>query len=114
LNTVSSTCAAPKLACPGHLGDTGVYYKTYSYTNESINSECINVKMHVDCSPQIFCAAYLGTFDPADVCSNYLADPGLSMSNGGSDSMSFDVPAGAKYCIVVSGIFSGDTCESYT
>lgn len=114
LNTVPSSCVLPKLICPGHLGDTGVFYKTYTYTNESINNECITVRLQVNCSPQIFCAAYLGTFNPQDVCINYLADPGVSISNGGSDSMSFDVAAGAKYCIVVSGVFTEDTCESYT
>lgn len=114
LNTVTSSCILPKQVCPGHLGDTGVFYKTYNYTNESINSECINVKLQVSCSPQIFCAAYLGIFNPQDVCTNYLADPGVSISNGGSDSMSFEVPAGAKYCIIVSSVFTEDTCESYT
>ena len=106
LNTVTSMCAAPKMICPGYFGNSGVYYKSYCYTNESSNNECINVKLQVSCAAQIFCAAYLNSFDPTDVCINYLADPGLSIANGGSDSMSFDVPAGAKYCVVVSGVVS--------
>lgn len=113
LNTVASACNSPKPGCPGDFGNTGVFYKTYCYTNESANSECIKVKMQVNCAVQMFCAAYLGAFDPADVCSNYLADPGVSIANGGTDSMSFDVPSGGEYCVVASAINLGDTCSDF-
>ncbi len=113
LNTIVSACSSPKLNCPQYFGNTGVHYKTYTYTNESSNNECINVKLQANCSAQLFCAAYLGSFDPTDVCNNYLADPGMSIANGGTDSMSFEVNSGSQYTIVVSGTAAGDTCGNY-
>ncbi len=113
LNTLTSACSSPKLMCPGYFGNTSVYYKTYTYVNESPSIECINVKMQVACASQVFCSAYHGSFDPADVCNNYIADLGFSIAGGGNDSMSFEVASGAQYCIVISAINLGDTCEAY-
>ena len=43
-------------------------------------------------------AAYLGTYDPANLCLNYLGDSGISGlgTTVGSASYSFTVPAGAN------------------
>ena len=114
LNGAISTCQNPKTLCPGVFGDTGVYYRSYTFTNESTSSECITVMMEVNCSSQLFCAAYIDSFNSGNVCQNYLADPGLCIANGGTDSMSFTVAAGAKYCLVVSAVVSGNTCNSFT
>jgi hypothetical protein len=112
---VSSTCPLPKPACPGTAGAAGVYYKAYYFTNESAADECIIVRNVKDCNPQIFNTAYLNAFDPTNVCTNYLADAGTSViAAGGQDSLSFIVPAGVQYCLVVNGVLVGDTCESYT
>ena len=45
LNGVASTCDSVKPTCPGYFGSTGVYYKNYCYTNESSNTECIEVML---------------------------------------------------------------------
>ena len=112
-NGTQSTCAVPK-SCPGTVGDIGVHYRSYYFTNKSSTSECITVRTVVDCASQIFTAAFLGSFDRTNVCTNYLADPGASALNGSADTMSFYVPAGAQYCIVVSAILMADTCNSFT
>ena len=48
---------------------------------------------------QIFSAAYLDSFDPANLCDNYLGDIGASPLPTGS--YSFNVPAGRTFIVVV-------------
>ena len=47
----------------------------------------------------LFSAAYLGSFDPASLCANYLADMGAIPDISGS--YSFTVPAWNAYTVVV-------------
>jgi hypothetical protein len=47
-------------------------------------------------------AAYTNTFDPADLCANYLADIGGSVDSGETNNYSFNVAARARFVVVVS------------
>lgn len=102
-NGISSTCAAPK-TCLIFDTVTGRQFDSYSIPNDSGNDVCVNVNLSADakttCNVQT--NAYLGTFDPNNICTNYLADPGLSTGVPPTPTnMSFTVPAGQTLTIVV-------------
>jgi hypothetical protein len=99
-NGVVSTCGAPK-SSPGLLTAVGVrHYDSYTYTNSSGFGECVTVTLtRTSGAGQIFTAAYLGSFNPADPAANYLADPGGSTPP--ATAYSFFVPAGQTAVVIV-------------
>jgi hypothetical protein len=113
-----SGCAAGK-GCPGPLGSGNRHFDSYTFTNDAQVSACIkvNVTAASSCSGgnQIFSVAYLDSYDPQNLCTNYLADEGQSPDLG-FNNYSFNVPAGRNFVVVVDsvqpdGTFTG--CASY-
>ena len=81
-------------------------YRTHEFTNAG-NAACVTA--HLDNPCGLFAAAYLGNFNPADLCQNYLADMGNSLTFG---SFSFTVPAGTNFIVVVNDLPSeGGPCD---
>ena len=88
----------------------------HTFSNNTGSSQCVLVTMNGsqcggDKQP-IFSAAYLGSFNPNNLCQNYLGDAGFGTT--GVEVYSFDVPAGATFVIVVEEMFPGSGCESYS
>jgi len=108
-----STCAAPKI-CPGPFGD-GLqhHYDSYTFTNTSAATRCVTVNVSTACAGTnyIFTAAYLGSFNPTNICANYLADQGLSPEP--AQPFSFNVGAGQTFVLVVSEVTANAGCSSY-
>ncbi len=105
------TCTAPK-ACPGVFTAVGARaYDAYTYTNLSGSSACVTAELSAGCGSNMFAVAYLGSFNPVSLCTGYLAD--IGSSNTGS-SMSFTVPAGATFVIVVHEVNVGVGCANYS
>jgi len=108
-----STCDGK--ACPGGIGTPGTrFFKTFGpFTNSAGVPACITVTINVDVPGpgDIESAAYLGSYDPTNLCQNYLGDSGVSGLGGpvipgqppplGSASYAFTVPAGASFVVVV-------------
>lgn len=90
----------------------------YSFTNTTGSTACVFVDLNaIGCGAatnQISIAAYLGSYNPASILTNLIADPGLSTGTNFATSMAFSVAPGASYIIVVHNINSGTTCPSYT
>jgi len=110
---IASTCASAK-TCPG-LGDAAPHhYDSYTFTNTTGSLQCVNVDINTACQDNnfIFAAAYLGSFDPDNVCTNYLADEGTSPLPNGP--FSFYVFNGQTFVLVVNEVTSGAGCPSYT
>ncbi len=109
---IASNCAGPK-ACPGTStpGQTRRFDK-YSFTNSGGVSTCVSVNLTSGCSTNIFGATYLGAFNPANVCQNYLGDAGASFA--GTASWAFSVPPGQSFDLVVHEVVQGMGCASYT
>jgi hypothetical protein len=114
-----SGCEAGK-GCPGPLGSGDRHFDSYSFSNDAQVSACIKVNITADpsCSGgnQIFSAAYLDSYDPQNLCTNYIADEGQSPDLG-FNNYSFDVPAGRNFVVVVDsvqpdGTFTG--CPGYS
>ena len=90
----------------------------YTFTNSTGASQCIYVDLDATgcgvATNQISMAAYLGSYNPASILTNVIADPGLSTGQNFSTSMAFSVPAGATYVIVVHNVNANSVCPSYT
>ncbi len=107
-----STCAAPK-TCPGPNTTVGArFFDSYSFTNSGSVSACVTVSLaDTTMSGNAYCVAYSGSFDPVNLCTNYLAD--MSVSDE-LTTMSFSVAAGATCVIVVHEITPGAGVPGYT
>ena len=90
----------------------------YTFTNATGGPICVQVDLDATgcgvATNQISMAAYSGTYNPASILTNIIADPGLSTGQNFATSMSFSVANGASYVIVVHSINAATTCPSYT
>jgi hypothetical protein len=111
----ASSCASPK-ACPASLGTGTRAFDSYTFANSSGVTACVTVNVTADAScsgnNQIFSAAYLDSYDPQNLCTNYLADEGQSPDLG-YNAYSFEVPAGRTFVVVVDTVSDGGACASY-
>jgi len=110
-----SACGPPK-SCPGTLGSGPRLYDIYSFTNSAGVSACLTITLTASCNPSanpITSVAYLGSFNPTNLCQNYLGDLGNSPPDQTSYSVS--VPAGGTLLVNVHEINPGLLgCSSYT
>jgi hypothetical protein len=69
------------------------------------------VNLASGCGANLFGATYLGAFNPANVCQNFLGDArGISP---GSVSWAFRIPAGQSFDLVLHEVVRGTGCASY-
>ena len=97
----------------------GTYdFDQYTFTNDTGGPICVFVDLDASgcgvATNQISMAAYLGSYNPAAITTNIIGDPGLSTGQNFANSMSFSVPAGGTYVIVVHNLNAGTSCASYT
>ncbi len=102
---VISTCAAPT-TCPGANGTGPVYYDSYTMQNLTCASQCVTVTFsNVGQVGDVFVTAYSNSFNPNNVCQNYLADGGTSVPAGIPDvTYSFTLAPNATIVLVASGV----------
>jgi hypothetical protein len=102
-------------ACPGPLGTGPRLYDLHSFPNTAAVPVCLTVHLTADCDPATFpimAGAYLDTFDPNNLCTNYLGDPGGSPAP--SNSFSVTVPAGHTMLLNIHEINPGLVgCSGY-
>jgi hypothetical protein len=114
-NGVSSSCASQK-TFPGVISGANTYhYRTHTFRNASASPACVTVAVDPQAcnsgANPINVAAYLNSFNPANISQNYLADNGASPFN--EESFAFVVPAGGKVVIVVSEVVANSGCSGY-
>ena len=107
---IPSTCAAPKV-CPA-LGDALVrHYRSHTYTNTGSSAQCVTINITNNCGNNaLLSSVYLGSFDPSNLCANYVADMGIS---GPNFSYSFTAAPGATYVVVVMENSPNVGCPNY-
>jgi hypothetical protein len=115
-NGISSSCAAPK-TCNLFTATGSRAFDAYTLTNNTGATACVFVQLNVTAATGNYQSnAYLGSYDPNNICTNYLADPGLS--SGGAPQMltsySFNVPSGASVVLVVHTTNPGEIGGTYT
>ncbi len=110
LSDPKSSCAVPK-AVPA-LSDTLTrHYKSYNYTNTSSSAICVTVQVTQNCGDNaVQSVAYLNSFNPASIQTNYLADGGAS---GHNFSYSFTLPASQSAVVVMLEVSPNLGCAGY-
>jgi hypothetical protein len=90
------------------------HYDAYNFTNTTGSTQCVTVDMNTPCTDAnfIFTAAYLGSFDPNNICANWIADEGESPHP--QNQFSFTVDPGQTYVLVVSEVTVGSGCPANT
>src|SRR5262245_15031127 len=92
-------------ACPGGGFPGTKRFQTFNFTNNSASAACFTVTINANTggAGDIESAAYLGSYDPTNLCLNYLGDSGVVGlgTTVGSAAYSFTVPAGANFVVVV-------------
>ena len=115
-NGVASTCAAPK-ACQIFDPANSRAFDAYFIPNQSGQDACVSVNLFEDAAQacNIQSNAYLNTYNPASICTGYLADPGLSTGvPPTATNFSFVVPAGQTLIVVVHTTNPGESGCPYT
>ena len=101
-NVTPATCAAP-LACSGVSTATGPFhYKTHSFTNSG-GPACVTVYLDTPAADTLTASAYLGSYDPTNVCQNLLAEMG-NIPSKRFDSLSFALPGPTNFVVVVNEV----------
>jgi hypothetical protein len=114
--SVISGCCGTTYPCQ-IFGDGQLHhYDAYTFTNTTGSTQCVTVGIDTDCQGGnfIFTAAYLGTFDPNNICTNWIADEGQSPIPGNATPFSFNVEDGQTFVLVVSEVTTNGGCPSYT
>jgi len=113
-NGVGSTCAAPKV-CDIFLTAPGRAFDSYTIPNNTGATACVDITLdtitQAACNLQV--NGYLNSFDPANICTNYLADAGVSSGTPpNATNWTANVPAGDSLVIVVHTTNPGEIgCE---
>jgi len=98
-NGVASTCALPKVC---DIFTTTPGYAFDAYTLPATGCVTVDLTVLTQSGANYTVNAYVGSFDPNNICVNYLADCGLSSGVPPSPlSMSFEVPPGQEIVLVV-------------
>jgi hypothetical protein len=109
------TCALPQ-TCEINDLTYDRHYDAFSFVNNEINSQCVTVTLDPgNCyaaDDWLQSSAYLGSFNPASLCANYLADIGGSPLR--SKSYSFIVPAWQVFTVVVNEVNANTYCPGYS
>ncbi len=110
----ASTCASPQSCSAFGSGDS-FHYDVYPFVNNSSTTQCVSVKVDAKTcidTHYLQSAAYLGAYNPANQCSNFLGDIGASPTP--IKSYSFSVAAWQSYSVVVLNSVTGNLCPGYT
>ncbi|MDB4883943.1 MAG: hypothetical protein JWL95_2709 [Gemmatimonadetes bacterium] len=100
----SPTCEKPRPMSNVVDASTPFPYDAYVFKNWSATTQCVSARLIITPYPGggngwLLTAAYLGSFDPANIQANYLADA----NSGIVDHYTFQVPAMAELVVVVTG-----------
>ncbi|MFL5735576.1 MAG: hypothetical protein ACJ78Q_20660, partial [Chloroflexia bacterium] len=98
--------------CPFVQDLTPRHYDAYTFFNNSPSAACVTVSFAASCVGNgMNSVAYLGSFDPSSLCTNYLGD---SASFSSSGTYSFSVPGRASFVVVVHEITPNAGCTTYS
>ncbi len=110
---VPQTCPA-STTCAIFGDPTPRHYDSYTFTNTTGSTQCVTIDTNTACTGTnfIFTAAYLGSFDPNNICTNWIGDSGFSPNP--EQAFQVDVPAGGTLVVVVNEVTPNAGCPAYT
>ncbi|PWK29074.1 uncharacterized protein DUF11 [Arcicella aurantiaca] len=110
-DAAASTCASPK-SYPGDFTTSGSrLYDSYTVTNPTNAPICATIGLTSGCGTNIFSVAYLGSYNPTSLGTNYLADHGSTFI--GTAFYEATIPANGTMVVVVHEVNSGTGCSNY-
>src|SRR5438552_13242088 len=61
------------------------HYDSYTFANKSGSTQCVTIDTNTACTGtnSIFTGAYLGSFDPNNICANWIGDSGFGRKRAG-------------------------------
>ena len=110
---IPQTCP-PTTACQV-FGDLALHhYDEYTFTNTTGATQCVTVDTNTACTGTnfIFIAAYLGSFDPNNICTNWIGDSGSSPNP--DQPFQVNIDPGQTFVVVVSEVTADAGCPGYT
>jgi hypothetical protein len=110
---IAQTCPA-STSCAIFGDPTPHHYDSYTFTNTSGSTQCVTIDTNTQCNRalSIFIAAYLGSFDPNNICTNWIGDSGFSPDP--DRVFQVEVPDGQTLVVVVSEVNTDSGCPAYT
>src|SRR6266542_2218515 len=110
---IPQTCPSSN-SCAIFGDPTPHHYDAYTLTNTTGATQCVNIDTNTACTGTnfIFTAAYLGSFDPNNICTNWIGDSGFSPNPDQAFQVSVD--NGQTIVIVVSEVTPNAGCPAYT
>src|SRR5207237_9488447 len=85
----------------------------YTVVNPATTDTCYTIQLTSGCGANVFAAAYLGSFDPNNLETNYLGDPGRNPDTNVPVTFSVAVPAGGTLVVVVHEMGPDSGCDGY-
>ena len=110
---VISNCTTTAV-CPGPVNTLPRHYDTYTFVNNGPTEECATIELIANACGGSFmaAAAYLNSFNPNNLCANFL---GIHNSTfNGTQSFAVRVPVGETMVVVVYEATSDTGCARYT
>lgn len=112
---LASACGAPT-QFPGLFSATARRYDAYTFSSCTTSAPtCVSVSLSSACSGSrgVFASVYLDSFDPNNIEANYLGDVGDIPFPDELLTLSFQVPRGRSFVVVVHELNSGGStgCE---
>ena len=110
---VPQTCPA-STSCATFGDGLPRHYDSYTFTNTTGATQCVTIDTNTACTGTnfIFIGAYLGSFDPANICTNWIGDAGSSPNP--DQPFQVDVDNGQTLVVVVSEVTPDAGCPGYT
>lgn len=90
---------------PGVINTTTTYHYTEYFVNVGVTPF---IEVTLDSSPNVFVAAFLGPYDPTNIASTYVGDPGLSEPLGFPSSFQVVVPKFQTLTLVINNTAGGN------
>ena len=121
-NAVTSRCSSAK-ACPGAIDAVPNVNTTRKFHNHNFvngpTAACATITFTANCNTTtnpVIPVAYLGSFNPSNLCTNYLGDPGGSPATVGVPiSFAVNVPANGTLVVCVQEInHNQGGCSGYS
>jgi hypothetical protein len=102
---IPQTCPATT-TCAVFGDPNQFHYDAFTFTNTTNATQCVTIDTNSQCdiNHSIFTAAYLGSFDPTNICTNWIGDSGFSPTPTMDSTFQVDIPAGATFVVVVSEV----------
>ncbi len=102
-------------AFPGTSGTGTRTYDAFTFSNEACADVCVTATLTPACSTYLVGAVYLDSYDPTNLETNFIGDPGTSPAPDAPVTFQFTIPLHQKAVVVVTMATSTDTCpEGYT